>query len=254
MKKFLTLIITCFLSLSLAGCSSSKNNDDILTFFDALGNTLNLKSAQISGTLDMKDSKMNIDAQILQKEDLQVATSIGLVAGDHVKNNFLNFYIKDGKTYLNSMGTKTQSTVDKIGLKKNSKLNTYNPFLDLTNDQLCELFDSSKKENDTYTFKINTSKLATLLDNMGSIKLDDATLEATIKNKKISHMILSFTGKQTVNKASADIDISIELSIKKLNKIKIKNRFLKFHKCLLFIRFFFNLFLFLHNLINFFLN
>lgn len=223
MKKFLTLIITCFLLLSLAGCSSSKNNDDILTFFDALGNTLDLKSAQISGTLDMKDSKMNIDAQILQKEDLQVATSIGLVAGDHVKNNFLNFYIKDGKTYLNSMGTKTQSTVDKIGLKKNSKLNTYNPFLDLTNDQLCELFDSSKKENDTYTFKINTSKLATLLDNMGSIKLDDATLEATIKNKKISHMILSFTGKQTVDKASAEIDISIELSIKKLNKINFPN-------------------------------
>ena len=208
MKKFLTLIITCFLSLSLAGCSSSKNNDDILTFFDALGNTLNLKSVQINGTLDMKDSKMNIDAQILQKEDLQVATSIGLVAGDHVKNNFLNFYIKDGKTYLNSMGT---------------KINTYNPFLDLTDDQLCELFDSSKKENDTYTFKVNTSKLATLLDNMGSIKLDDATLEATIKSKKISHLILSFTGKQTVDKASADIDISIELSIKKLNKINFPN-------------------------------
>ena len=150
MKKILTLIITCFLSLSLAGCSNSKNNDDILTFFDALDNTLNLKSAQINGTLDLKDSKMNVDAQILQKEDLQVATSIGLVAGKNVQTNFLNFYIKDGKTYLNSMGTKTQSTVDKIGLKKNSKLNTYNPFLDLTDDQLCELFDSSKKENDTY--------------------------------------------------------------------------------------------------------
>ena len=119
------------------------------------------------------------------------------------------------------MGTKTQSTVDKIGLKKNSKLNAYNPFLDLTDDELCELFDSSKKENDTYTFKINTSKLATLLDNMGSVKLDNATLEATIK--KISHMILSFTGKQTVDEASADIDISIELSIKKLNKINFPN-------------------------------
>lgn len=44
------------------------------------------------------------------------------------------------------MGTKTQSTVDMIGLKKNSKLNTYNPFLDLTDDQLCKLFDSSKKK------------------------------------------------------------------------------------------------------------
>lgn len=223
MKKILTLIITCFLSLSLSGCSNSKNNEDILAFFNALDNTLNLKSAQISGTLDMKDSKLNVDAQILQKEDLQVASNIGLVAGKNVQNNFLNFYIKDGKTYLNSMGTKTQSTVDKIGLKKNSKLNAYNPFLDLTDDELCELFDSSKKENDTYTFKINTSKLATLLDNMESVKLDNATLEATIKNRKISHMILSFTGKQTVDEASADIDISIELSIKKLNKINFPN-------------------------------
>ena len=58
---------------------------------------------------------------------------------------------------------------------------------------------------------------------MGSIKLEDATLEATIKSKKISHMILSFTGKQTVDKASADIDVSIELSIKKLNKINFPN-------------------------------
>lgn len=223
MKKILTLIITCFLSLSLSGCSNSKNNEDILAFFNALDNTLNLKSAQISGTLDMKDSKLNVDVQILQKEDLQVASNIGLVAGKNVQNNFLNFYIKDGKTYLNSMGTKTQSTVDKIGLKKNSKLNAYNPFLDLTDDELCELFDSSKKENDAYTFKVNTSKLATLLDNMGSVKLDNATLEATIKNKKISHMILSFTGKQTVDEASANIDISIELSIKKLNKINFPN-------------------------------
>lgn len=223
MKKILTLIITCFLSLSLSGCSNSKNNEDILAFFNALDNTLNLKSAQISGTLDMKDSKLNVDVQILQKEDLQVASNIGLVAGKNVQNNFLNFYIKDGKTYLNSMGTKTQSTVDKIGLKKNSKLNAYNPFLDLTDDELCELFDSSKKENDAYTFKVNTSKLATLLDNMGSVKLDNATLDATIKNKKISHMILSFTGKQTVDEASANIDISIELSIKKLNKINFPN-------------------------------
>ena len=67
MKKILTIILTCFLSLNLAGCSASKNNDDILTFFNALDNTLNLKSAQINGTLAMKDSKLNIDAQILQK-------------------------------------------------------------------------------------------------------------------------------------------------------------------------------------------
>ena len=101
MKKLLTFILTCFLSLSLAGCSHSKNNDDILTFFNALDNTLNLKSAQINGILTMKDSKLNINAQILQKDDLQVASSIGLVAGKNVQNNFLNFYIKDGKNLDN---------------------------------------------------------------------------------------------------------------------------------------------------------
>lgn len=223
MKKLLTFILTCFLSLSLAGCSHSKNNDDILTFFNALDNTLNLKSAQINGILTMKDSKLNINAQILQKDDLQVASSIGLVAGKNVQNNFLNFYIKDGKTYLNSMGTKTQSTVDKIGLKQNSKLNAYNPFLDLTDDQLCELFDSSKKEDNNYTFKVNTSKLATLLDNMGSIKLDNATLEATIKNNKISHLALNFIGTQTVENASADIDVSLKLNIKNLKKVNFPN-------------------------------
>lgn len=219
MKKIVTFIITCFLSVSLIGCSHSKNNDDILAFFDALDNTLNLTSADVSGTLNMKDSKLNIDAQILQKDDLQVASSIGLEANKHVQNNFLNFYIQDGKTYLNSMGTKTQSTVDKIGLKKNQKLNAYNPFLDCTDDELCALFDSSKKEGNNYSFTINTGKLAALLDNLGSVKLDKANLEATIKNKKISHLILNFTGTQTIEKKSADIDISIELNIKKLNKI-----------------------------------
>ena len=78
MKKILTIILTCFLSLNLAGCSASKNNDDILAFFNALDNTLNLKSAQINGTLAMKDSKLNIDAQILQKDELQVSSSLVL--------------------------------------------------------------------------------------------------------------------------------------------------------------------------------
>ena len=223
MKKFITFIITCFLSLSLIGCSNSKNNDDILTFFDALDNTLNLSSANVSGTLDMKDSKLHIQAQISQENDLQVASSIGLEANKHVQNNFLNFYIRDGKTYLNSMGTKTQSTVEKIGLKKNQKLNAYNPFLDCTDDELCALFDSSKKEGNKYSFTIDTSKLASLLDNMGSINLNKANLEATIKNKKISHLILNFTGTQTIEKNTADIDISIELNINKLTKISFPN-------------------------------
>lgn len=47
-------------------------------------------------------------------------------------------------------------------------------------------------------------------------------LKQLSKTKNLTQ-ILSFTGKQTVDKASADIDISIELSIKKLNKINFPN-------------------------------
>ncbi len=88
---------------------------------------------------------------------------------------------------------------------------------------MCELFDSSKKEDNNYTFKVNTSKLATLLDNMGSIKLDNATLEATIRNNKITHLALNFIGTQTVENASADIDVSLKLNIKNLKKINFPN-------------------------------
>lgn len=224
MKKICTLIITCFLVISLSACqNNSKNKEDILTFFDALDNTLQLNQANIEATLNMNDQIMDIHAQINQKDSLQVKAKMDLEANGNTQKNFLAFYIKDGKTYLNSMGTKTQSTVDKIGLKENSKLNLYNPFLDFSDDDLVACFNSSSKKGNEYHFDVNTSKLATLLDNFGTISLDEASLDATIQNKKIKKMTLSFKGTQSLNDQTSDIDVNLSLTLKKYKNIQFPN-------------------------------
>ncbi len=224
MKKIFTLIITCFLTLSLTAChNKTTNKEDILTFFDALDSTLQINQANIDATLNMNDQIMDIQAQINQKSSLQVKASVDLEANGNTQKNFLVFYIKDGKTYLNSMGTKTQSTSDKIGLKENSKLNIYNPFLDFSDDDLVECFNSSSKNGNEYHFDVNTSKLATLLDSFGTISLDQANLDATIKNNKIKKMTLSFTGVQTVDESSADINVNLSLTLKKFSSIQYPN-------------------------------
>lgn len=214
MKKFITTILSLCLLFALSGCSS-KSEDDILTFFNALDNTLQYENATISGSLNMNDSIMNVDMQYNQKNNLEVAAKIGLEAGGNTQDEFLSFYIKDGKTYLNSMGTKTQSTVDKIGLKKKSKLNIYNPFLDFTDDELQEFFTKTNKDGNNYQFTIDASKLSTLLDNLGSVSVESSKLEATIKNDKITHLKLSILGTQTIEETSADVDITLDINIKK---------------------------------------
>lgn len=224
MKKIFTLIITCFLTLSLTACqNATTSKDDILAFFDALDNTLQINQANIDATFNMNEQIMYIQAQINQKKSLQVKAKVDLEANGNTQKNFLVFYIKDGKTYLNSMGTKTQSTSDKIGLKENSKLNLYNPFLDFSDDDLIECFNSSSKKGNEYHFDVNTSKLATLLDSFGTISLDKASLDATIKDNKIKKMTLSFTGTQTVDESSADIDVSLSLTLKKFTSIQYPN-------------------------------
>ena len=221
MKKIFTLIITCFLVFSLSGCqNNTKNKEDILAFFDALDNTLQLNQANIEATLNINDQIMDIHAQINQKDKLQVKANVDLEANGNAQKNFLVFYINDGKTYLNSMGTKTQSTIDKIGLKENSKLNIYNPFLDFSDDDLIACFSSSSKNGNEYHFEVDTSKLASLLDSFGTISLEEASLDATIQNKKIKKMSLSFKGTQTLDEQSSDIDVSLSLTLKKYKSIQ----------------------------------
>lgn len=207
--------------LNLAACSS--NNDDYaLEFFSALDNTLELNSGHIQGTFTSNNedaSKIKFDLQLNQKDNLQLALDLDLEAGDNAEDNFLNFYIKDNKTYLNSYGTTSQSLLENLGINGSEKLSVYNPFLNYTDDELKALFTRSSKDGNNYSFTIDGSLISSYLDSMGSVTIEDATLDATIEDNYITSLTLGISGLQDVETQQVVIDVTIECTLDQINSL-----------------------------------
>ena len=221
MKKLFTFFISTFMILNLAACSS--NNDDYaLEFFSALDNTLELNSGHIQGTFTSNNedaSKIKFDLQLNQKDNLQLALDLDLEAGDNAEDNFLNFYIKDNKTYLNSYGTTSQSLLENLGINGSEKLSVYNPFLNYTDDELKALFTRSSKNGNNYSFTIDGSLISSYLDSMGSVTIEDATLDATIEDNYITSLTLGISGLQDVETQQVIIDVTIECTLDQINSL-----------------------------------
>lgn len=221
MKKIFTFFISTFMILNLAACSS--NNDDYaLEFFSALDNTLELNSGHIQGTFTSNNedaSKIKFDLQLNQKDNLQLALDLDLEAGDNAEDNFLNFYIKDNKTYLNSYGTTSQSLLENLGINGSEKLSVYNPFLNYTDDELKVLFTRSSKNGNNYSFTIDGSLISSYLDSMGSVTIEDATLDATIEDNYITSLTLGISGLQDVETQQVIIDVTIECTLDQINSL-----------------------------------
>lgn len=221
MKKIFTFFISTFMILNLAACSSN-NNDYALEFFSALDNTLELNSGHIQGTFTSNNenaSKIKFDLQLNQKDNLQLALDLDLEAGDNAKDNFLNFYIKDNKTYLNSYGTTSQSLLENLGINGSEKLSVYNPFLNYTDDELKALFTRSSKNGNNYSFTIDGSLISSYLDSMGSVTIEDATLDATIEDNYITSLTLWISGLQDVETQQVVIDVTIECTLDQINSL-----------------------------------
>lgn len=221
MKKIFTFFISTFIVLNLAACSSN-NNDYALEFFSALDNTLELNSGHIQGTFTSNNedaSKIKFDLQLNQKDNLQLALDLDLEAGDNSEDNFLNFYIKDNKTYLNSYGTTSQSLLENLGINGSEKLSVYNPFLNYTDDELKALFTRSSKNGNNYSFTIDGSLISSYLDSMGSVTIEDATLDATIEDNYITSLTLGISGLQDVETQQVIIDVTIECTLDQINSL-----------------------------------
>lgn len=221
MKKIFTFFISTFMILNLAACSSNNNNY-ALEFFSALDNTLELNSGHIQGTFTSNNedaSKIKFDLQLNQKDNLQLALDLDLEAGDNAEDNFLNFYIKDNKTYLNSYGTTSQSLLENLGINGSEKLSVYNPFLNYTDDELKALFTRSSKNGNNYSFTIDGSLISSYLDSMGSVTIEDATLDATIEDNYITSLTLWISGLQDVETQQVVIDVTIECTLDQINSL-----------------------------------
>lgn len=222
MKKIVSLLFIFGMVLSLTGCQSRKNDDDILTFFNAFDHTLEADSCELNGSLNIKtnnNSTMRVKAQLNQKKQIELALQVGLESNGNEANDYLDFYIKDGKTYLKNLDTKSQSVATNIGIKKNSKLSAYNPFLDFSDKELTDFFTTSEKNGNTYSYTINNDSLSKALDSYGTVDINEATLKATIKKNVIRHLELYAKGKQTIDDQTDAFEITIKLNLSKYNKL-----------------------------------
>jgi hypothetical protein len=210
--------------MSVVFCAcSSKNDSDVLTFFSAFNQTLQAKSADVKGSISMKNltaSTIDFDLQFMQEDDLQLALSVDLSSGTNSVEDYLSFYIKDGKTYLNNLGTKSQSLAENIGLGDGMNLSSMNPFLDYTNDELLELFDGASHNGDVYTYTLDATQMSLLLDSMYTVKVSKADMTAVINDGLIESLTLYVAGNQEINEQNANFEIQIDLKVSSLNSVK----------------------------------
>ena len=223
MRKILTRILSVCLLFTLFGCSSSTvDTDDVNVVFDALDTTLNAKSGILTGTFEYDtktDQKINFTIQLIQNGNMQIAATMGLESQGNKIDDYLDFYIKDGKTYLNNMGTTSQSLASNIGIDTSKTLSVYNPFLDLTDSEIKALFTSSSKKDNTYTLVIDSEQLTTLLDGMGTLSISKAKVIATVEKDHLSNLQITIDGYQAYEETSYDVSIQIDCTLTDYNAL-----------------------------------
>lgn len=205
-------LISCTLSLSslslLAGCQSGSSKAAAVdAFFTAYNKLCEASSLEAEGTIEFSGLEAAYTAAYTSSPQALAisATSGGLP--------FASFYIRDGKTYLNYLGTKSSSIASNIGITEDQEFHLPNPFLELSKSEREALFDSVSVNGDAYTFTFNPSKLNPLLDSYGALAIERGTLEAEIVESELRSIDLDLHGKYDIQSASADFDLDMVMQI-----------------------------------------
>ena len=149
-----------------------------------------------------------------------MALSVDLESNGNRQEDFLQFYTRNGKTYLNSMGTTSQSDLSNLGIDASEKIAVYDPFMNFSDSELCDLIESSSKDGNTYSYTIDPSLISTLLDSLGTVDVESSTLDAVIENETLSSFTLDVSGRQTLEETSENIRFKIDCQIEDLNKLQ----------------------------------
>lgn len=223
MRKIITQILSICLLFCLSSCSQKVNKNDVIEVFDALDRTLEVDSGILNGTLITETENRNIidlDVQFIQNGNLRVAANMDLTSGKNTIENYIEFYIVDGKTYLKNMDTTSQSVLENIGLSPNSKISVYNIFLDYSDDQLVSLFESSSRKGNVIQLKLNNKQLSTLLDSMGTLSISKGEITVTLNDEYIENIKLDIQGYFAYDTISSDLNIQLDCDILNINALK----------------------------------
>ena len=216
MKKLFTglLGLILVLGLILTGCSSKqKNTDDIQAFFKAFNHLLESKSLHLEGSLDFNGATTPVDLWYDSQDGLEAAFVTSLDDDMPVE-----FYIKDGGTYLDFAGTRSSSTLANLGLDNSASLAGLNPFLDLSTDERLALIDSTSQNKDVHTLVLNTTELSKAIDSYGSAKISKAEISYTLKDNEISWLSFALEGTSELTQTPTDLNLTIDLTVHARNE------------------------------------
>ncbi len=223
MKKSRLFLPTLSL-LVLTGCQSNPPDTTLQkasnTFFEAFNHMCEANSLQIQGSADTPTFSAEFTATFTSKPQ-ELALNIFFTDGHDI-----GFYIEDGKTYLDYMGTKSSSEASKIGISSSEDFHLPNPFLQLSREDRAEFFKAvevhesqiDEKEATTYTFTINPTEANKLLDYYGAIKTEKAQLQATICEEEITGMIIDFQGVYDLEISQTNLSLSAQAQVIKMNE------------------------------------
>ncbi len=223
MKKH-PLILPAMSLVVLTGCQSNQPDATLQkasnTFFEAFNHMCEADSLQIQGSADTPTFSAQFTAAFTSKPQ-ELALDIFFTDGHDI-----GFYIEDGKTYLNYMGTKSSSEASKIGISSTEDFHLPNPFLHLSREDRAEFFKSVEihesqiddQEATTYTFIINPTEANKLLDYYGAIKTEKAQLQATICGEEITGMIIEFQGVYDLEISQTNLFLSAQAEVLKMNE------------------------------------
>lgn len=201
------LLVLPLCLLTLAGCGQNSSlKQASSTFFRAFNKVSSADSLDLAGDLGALGIagdfqwKSNSDPQ---QAALQIDTEEGTYS----------FYLNEGKTYLDALGTKSSSLAENIGIDADTRLRLPNPFLDMDETERDALFDSVKIEEDTYTFQINPDKLAAFFDSYGAVYVSSASLQCEIVDGEMKTFVFDMQGTYDIDIAQADTPIHIAVDI-----------------------------------------
>lgn len=226
MKKCYSFFLGSTMSLLfLSGCQQVPQPDLTLqnatnTFFESFNHLCEADSLQVKGSAQTPTLSAQFTAAFTsQPQELAFDAFFS-------DSHDIGFYIEDGKTYLNYMGTKSSSEASKIGISPTEDFHLPNPFLELTREERQEFFSAveiHESEVDattatTYTFTINPSEANKLLDSYGAVKTDQAKLQATIVKGEITGIILEFSGSYDIGTQQTNLFVSAQAEVLKMNE------------------------------------
>lgn len=199
--------------ICLFGCSGSA---DVKTasneFFEAFNHLCEADSLKAEGELDTMGLAGDFSAAFTS--DPSGLSFIYTPDGAQP----ISFYIRDGRTYLDFMGTKSSSEAENIGIAKDQAFHIPNLFLDLSREDREKLFDQVKVDQDTYTFRFNTGELEKMLDGYGAVKVDRGQLKATLVDGQLEAMTIDVEGQFDVGTAQTDLDLYLEANFSDIDQ------------------------------------